>query len=50
MQQDAPLPVSADVSIRNYDRVNDITELETLLDRIIASGNVFGFDIETGYH
>lgn len=41
-------PVEVAVSLRNYAAITDLDELAQLLDRI--HGNVFGFDIETGYH
>lgn len=33
----------------NYGRISSIEELEQHVDRVLASGLTFGFDIETGY-
>src|SRR3954463_2474962 len=36
------------MSLRNYGSVTSIEELSELIQKV--SGNVFGYDIETGYH
>jgi DNA polymerase-1 len=34
---------------KNYDKVDSISDLEALISAVISSGQVFGFDIESGY-
>lgn len=38
------------MALKNYALITSLEELQRYVDRIIAEGKPFGFDIETGYH
>lgn len=38
------------MALKNYALINSLEELQRYVDRLIADGKPFGFDIETGYH